>query len=198
MSSAETKMAIDALLSLSSDLPPEEDITTENATLMLIGNDIVQQTVDNSNTDVNVNVDCNKTSTQSVPPTPAPALTAQLNTVPHSPTPQTSSASTMPEDQNDTSESTDSQTTSTDTTLPNNKKKGTLVTKSFALPRRAKPVRTFKCGVQNCNQTFDSVKALNQHYQDTHPPVKYDLCTGQFSCSNENVETQIQTLRSDV
>ena len=74
-----------------------------------------------------------------------------------------------------------------DTTSNNNKKKGrsTLVTKSFTLPRRAKPVRTFKCGVQNCNQSFDSIKELNQHHQDMHPPVKCDLCTGQFSCPNE-------------
>ena len=70
--------------------------------------------------------------------------------------------------------------------MPANKeKKGTLVTKSFTLPRRVLPVRSFKCGVENCNQVFGAVKDLNQHHQDNHPPVKCDMCMKYFSCPNE-------------
>ena len=53
------------------------------------------------------------------------------------------------------------------------------------LPRRVRPVRSFKCGVENCNQVFGTVKDLNQHHWDNHPPVKCDMCTKYFSCPNE-------------
>ena len=86
---------------------------------------------------------------------------------------------------NDTTESTDNQTTNSDTVLANKEKRGTLVTKSFALPRRVQPVRSFKCGVENCNQAFGAVKDLNQHHRDNHPPVKCDMCMKYFSCHNE-------------
>ena len=65
------------------------------------------------------------------------------------------------------------------------RKKGTLITKSFTLPRRVRPVRSFKCGVENCNQVFGVVKDLNQHHWDNYPPVKCDMCTKYFSCPNE-------------
>ena len=57
-SSEETKIAIDALLSLGSDLPPEDDITKENATLMPIGNIAVPQSANSSevNGDNNANL----------------------------------------------------------------------------------------------------------------------------------------------
>ena len=45
--------------------------------------------------------------------------------------------------------------------------------------------QAFRCGVKNCKQSFSCVKELNQHHPDTHPPVKCDLCTSQFSCPNE-------------
>ena len=67
----------------------------------------------------------------------------------------------------------------------NKEKKGTLITKSFTLPRRVRPVRSFKCGVENCNQVFGVVKDLNQHHRDNHPPAKFDMCTKYFSCPNE-------------
>ena len=85
----------------------------------------------------------------------------------------------------DTIDLTDSQTTSSDSAPASKEKKGTLVTKNFALPRRARPVRSFKCGVQNCNQVFNAVKDLNQHHRDSHPPVKCDMCMEYFSCPNE-------------
>ena len=46
-------------------------------------------------------------------------------------------------------------------------------------------MRSFKSSVENCNQVFGAVKDLNQHHQDNHPPVKCDMCTKYFSCSNE-------------
>ena len=53
------------------------------------------------------------------------------------------------------------------------------------MPRRIRPVRSFKCGVENCNQVFGTVKDLNQHHRDNHPPVKCDMCTKYFSCPNK-------------
>ena len=64
-------------------------------------------------------------------------------------------------------------------------KKGSLVTKNFALPRRVRPTRSFKWGVEKCNQVFSAVKDLNQHHRDKHLPVKCDMCTKNFSCPNE-------------
>ena len=80
---------------------------------------------------------------------------------------------------------TDRQTTNSDSAPASKEKKGTLVTKNFALPRRVRPVRSFKCGVEKCNQVFSAVKDLNQHHRDSHPPVKCDMCTKYFSCPNE-------------
>ena len=51
VSSEETKIAIDALLSLGSDLPTEEDITDENATLMPVGNIVQPPEVNKPNED---------------------------------------------------------------------------------------------------------------------------------------------------
>ena len=151
----------------------------KNVTLMPTGSVAKQQNVDTSRIETEtIRGPLNPLQTQPNPPIPAPILTPQAPPVP--PLPQK-----KPDDKQDTSESTDSQSTSMDTNLTSNKKKGTLVTRSFALPWRAKPVRLFKCGVCDCNQVFGSVKDLNQHHQDNHPLAKCDICTGQFSWPNE-------------
>ena len=119
-------------------------------------------------------------------PTPAPA-----------PIPQEDPTDGELVTNNDTTESTDSQATSSDTAPVNKEKKCTLITKSFTLPRRVRPVRSFKCGVENCNQVFGTVKDLNQHHQDNHPPVKCDMYTKYFSCPNKMLK-QIQALWNNV
>ena len=86
---------------------------------------------------------------------------------------------------NNTVDSTDSQTSNSNTTPESKEKKGTLVTRSFALPRRTRLTRSFKCSIENCNQKFGAVKDLNQHHRDQHPPVKCDMCMESFSCPNE-------------
>ena len=99
MSSEETKIAIDALLSLGSDLPSEDDITKENATLMPISNIAVPQSANSSDMNGDNNANLQVVPDQSTSPTPAPT-----------PTPQRKSTTTTSGGQNDTSESTDSQT----------------------------------------------------------------------------------------
>ena len=98
-SSEETKVAIEALLSLGNDVIPENDITAENSALVPIGintpptvNDTLDTVTDNQN-----NVTDQPTNSASIP---APAQTPQLDC--------TDDDSTQA---NDTTESTDSQTT---------------------------------------------------------------------------------------
>ena len=172
-SSEETKVAIEALLSLGNDVIPENDITAENSALVPIGsnapptvNDTLDTVTDNQN-----NVTDQPTNSAFIP---VPAQTPQLDC--------TDDDSTQA---NDTTESTDSQTTTPNSAPAKKEKKGTLVTKNFVLPRRTRPTRTFKCGVEKCNETFNAVKDLNQHHRDKHPPVKCDMCSKYFSCPNE-------------
>ena len=169
----ETKIAIDALLSLGNDVIPENDITTENSALVPVGLNIPPIVEDNPD----ITNDSKKDEpSQPTPPVPAPAP---------APMPQADPTDGDLVANNDTTESTDSQATSSDTVLANKEKKGTLVTKSFTLPRRVRPVRSFKCSVEICNQVFGVVKDLNQHHRDNHPPVKCDMCMKYFSCPNK-------------
>ena len=172
-SSKETKIAIDALLSLGSDIIPEEDITAENSALVPVGLNVPPNA--EGNPDV-TNDSKNEVSDQPNPlaPTPAPA-----------PIPQADPTDGELVTNNDTTESIDSQATNSDNAPENKEKKGTLITKSFTLPRRVQQVRSFKCSVENCNQVFGMVKDLNQHHRDNHPPVKCDMCTKYFSCPNK-------------
>ena len=172
-SSEETKVAIEALLSLGNDVIPENDITAENSALVPIGinapptiNDNLDTVTDNQN-----DVTDQPTNSASIP---APAQIPQLDCTDDNLT-----------EANDTTESTDSQTTTSNSAPEKKENKGTLVTKNFALPRRTRPTRTFRCGVEMCNETFNAVKDLNQHHRDKHPPVKCDMCSKYFSCPNE-------------
>ena len=69
-SNEETKIAIDSLLSLGSDMIPEDDITTENASLVPI---VSNTTVNNKTTPGRNEEPDNDTQIQPDPPTPAPA-----------------------------------------------------------------------------------------------------------------------------
>ena len=166
-------MAIEALLSLGNDVIPENDITADNSALVPIGINAPPTVNDNQDTvnDDQNNVTDQPTNSASIP---EPAQTLQLDCTDEDST-----------ENKDTTESTDSQTTTPNSAPAKKEKKGTLVTKNFALPRRIQPTRTFKCGLEKCNQTFSAVKDLNQHHRDKHPPVKCDMCTEYFSCPNE-------------
>ena len=173
VSSEETKVAVEALLSLGNDVIPEDDITAENSALVPIGN--------NAPPTVNDKLDTVSESHNGVTdrppnsaPIPAPAQTPQLDCTVDDLTVN-----------KDTTESTDSQTTTPESAPAKKEKKGTLVTKNFALRRRIPPTRSFRCGVEKCNQVFSAVKDLNQYHRDNHPPVKCDMCTKHFSCPNE-------------
>ena len=124
-SNEETKIAIDALLSLGNDIMPDNDITVENSALVPVGQNP-------SNTTVSVVVD--KDADVQIPPNP-PTLDQpeennadyQLQPDPPAPTP-TSTPPAQPgldssklENKNKSSESTDSQSTSMDN--PDNSKK---------------------------------------------------------------------------
>ena len=161
--SEETTVAIEALLSLGNDVIPENDITAENSKLVPIGINVRPSIDDNPDT---ATVGQKAVPNQLTPlaPTLAPTQIPQLI-----PTDDDSKKN------KDMTDSTDNQTTSSDSAPATKEKKGTLITKNFALPRRARPVRSFKCGVQNCNQVFNAVKELNQHHRDNHPPVKCDV-----------------------
>ena len=143
---------------MGNDVIPENDITAENSALVPVGLNVPPNVEDNPDV---TNDSKNDVPSQPTPsplaPVPAPAPISQAD-----PTDGDLVAN------NNTTELTDSQATSSDTTPAN---KGTLVTKSFMLPRRVQPVRSFKCGVENCNQVFGAVKDLNQHHRDNHPPV---------------------------
>ena len=132
-SSKETKVAIEALLSLGNDVIPENDITAENSALVPIG--INAPPIGNDNDIDNVKDSQNDVSNQPTPsaPIPAPAQAPQL---------ECTNDDLIAN--KDTTESTDSQTTSSDAVPAKKEKKGTLVTKNFTLPRRARPTRSFK------------------------------------------------------
>ena len=172
-SSEETKVTIEALLSLGNDVIPENDITAENSALVPIGINAPPTINDNLDT---VNDSQNDVSDQPTisAPISAPAQTPQLD--------HTDDDLIV---NKDTTESTDSQTTTPDSVPAKKEKKGTLVTKNFALPRRIRPTRSFKCSVEKCNQVLSAVKDLNQHHRNKHPPVKCNMCTKYFSCPNE-------------
>ena len=122
--SDETKIAIDALLSLGNDVIPENDITAENSALVPVGLNVPPTVEDNP--DITNDSKKDEPSQPTPPaPAPAPALIPQAD-----PTDSDLVAN------NDTTESTDSQATSSDTAPVNKEKKGTLVKKSFVLPRR--------------------------------------------------------------
>ena len=160
---------IEALLSLGNDVIPENDIMAENAALVPIGINAPPIVSDNLDTANNSQKDASNqpTNSASIPaPIQAPAQPSQP-------------------DRTDDDLSAISQTTSSDGTPAKKEKKGTLVTKNFVLPRRIRSTRSFKCGVEKCNQVFSAIKDLNQHHRDKHPPVKCDMCTKYFSCPNE-------------
>ena len=115
---------------------PENDITAENSDLVPIEINVPPSVDDNPDT---VTDGQNAVPNQPNPPAPTPAPVQ----IPQSdPTDDDSKAN------KDMIDSTDSQTTSSDSAPASKEKKGTLVTKNFMLPRRARPVRSFKCGVQ--------------------------------------------------
>ena len=130
---------------MGSDITPEEDITVENSALVPVGLNIPPNAEGNPDVTSDSN---NEVSDQPNPPAPTPAP---------APIPQADPTEDDLETNNETTESTDSQATSSDTVPVNKEKKGTLITKSFALPRRVQPVRSFKCGVEKCNQVFGAV-----------------------------------------
>ena len=123
-SSEETKVAIGALLSLGNDVIPENDITAENSALVPVGIN-VPLSVDNNLETVNDEQD--DVPNQPTPPALIPAP-AQI--------PQPDPINDNPMANKDTTDSTDSLTSSTDSAPASKEKKGTLVTKNFALPRR--------------------------------------------------------------
>ena len=111
---------------MGSDIIPENDITAENSALVPVGLNIPPNV--GGNPDV-TNDSKNEVPNQPTPPAPIPAP---------APIPQADPTDGELATNNDTSESTDSQATSSDTALVNKEKKGTLITKSFALPRRVR------------------------------------------------------------
>ena len=155
-SSEETKIAIDALLSLGNDIPLENDITAENSVLMPVdrSNDNTTEVTENQNAKVNDLPIAENLPTPPAPP-PAPAQNQQSD----------STDEDITKTNNNKVDSTDSQTSNSNTAPANNKRKGTLVTRSFALPRRTRLNRSFKCSVENCNRKFSAVKDLNQPSQ---------------------------------
>ena len=159
---------------MGNDVILENDITTENSALVPVGLNVPPNVEDNL--EVTIDSKNDVPSQPTPPPTPVPAP---------APIPQADPTDGDLVANNDTTKSTDSQATSSDTAPANKEKKGTLVTKSFTLPRTVRPVRSFKCSVENCNQVFGAIKDLNQHHRDNHPPVKCDMCMKYFSCPNE-------------
>ena len=117
-SSEETKVAIEALLSLGNNVIPENDITAENSALVPVGINVPPSVDDNPDT---VNDGQNVVPNQPTPPAPIPAP-AQI--------PQ--SDPTDDDSMANKNDSTDSRTTSSDSAPASKEKKGTLVTKNFA------------------------------------------------------------------
>ena len=110
-SSEETKIAIDVLLSLGSDIIPENDITTENSALVPAGLNIPPNV--EGNPDV-INDSKNDVPSQPTPPAPVPTP---------APIPQADPTDGDLAANNNTTESTDSRATSSDTTPGNKEKK---------------------------------------------------------------------------
>ena len=180
-SSEEMRIAIDALLSLGNDVIPEIDITAENSALMPVSKNIPSRDNDNSTEypeNQNIKDDDQSTAENLQTPPTLPPAPAQFQ-----PIDSTGEDTSMTN--NNTADSMDSQHSKSNTTPKSKEKKGTLVTRSFALLRRTRLNRSFRCSIENCNQKFGAVKDLNQHHQDQHPPVKCDMCTESFSCPNE-------------
>ena len=109
---------------MSNDVIPENDITAENSALVPVGLNIPPNGEDNPDV-----TNGSKNDVPSQPSSPAPAPTP-------APIPQADPIDDDLVANNDRTKSTDSQTTSSDTAPANEEKKGTLVTKSLALPRR--------------------------------------------------------------
>ena len=109
---------------MGNDVIPENDITTENSVLVPVGINIPTSVKDKPDIANDIQ---NVVPNRPTPPAPvtAPAQIPQLD-----PTNDDSVAN------NNTTDSTNSQMTSSDTVPASKEKKGTLVTKSFALLRR--------------------------------------------------------------
>ena len=112
-SSEETKVAIEALLSLGNDVIPENDITAENSALVPIGINAPPTVNDNLDTVNDSQNDVTDQPTNSAP-IPAPAQTPQFYCTDDNLTVN-----------KDTTESTDSQTTTPDSVPAKKEKKGT-------------------------------------------------------------------------
>ena len=62
-------------------------------------------------------------------------------------------------------------------TVPVNKR---FVTVEYKLKRKRRRTRKFRCG--KCDRSFESQREVNNHFKDTHPPVKCDFCDRSFAC----------------
>ena len=63
------------------------------------------------------------------------------------------------------------------TTVPVHKR---FVTVKYKLKRRGCHARKFPCG--KCGNSYNTQKGVNNHFKETHPPVKCDYCDHSFSC----------------
>ena len=97
------------------------------------------------------------------------------------PKPRQRSAS-KPPPKGDRNESTTSDTVSTDSRpVPGDKKVGQLITTDHKLKRSNKP-RTFRC--QQCAFRSDTQGKMNDHFRNSHPPVKCPECDDTFTTPN--------------
>ena len=55
-----------------------------------------------------------------------------------------------------------------------------FVTVEYKLKRKHRRTRKFRCG--KCDQSFESQRDVNNHFKNTHPPVKCDFCDRSFAC----------------
>ena len=62
-------------------------------------------------------------------------------------------------------------------TVPVNKR---FVTVEYKLKRKRRRTRKFRC--VKCDRSFESQRKVNNHFKDTHPPVKCDFCDRSFAC----------------
>ena len=127
----ETKTVIAALLSLGTDLPrPEDDITTENVSLVPIN-----------------------------PSNPGAGNKEPVSI-------ETSDDTKKPSDIKNT--------------VPVHK---SFLTVEYKLKRKHQCTRWFPCAqCNNSDNSYNSQKEVNQHFKETHPPVKCDYCDHSFSC----------------
>ena len=50
----------------------------------------------------------------------------------------------------------------------------------YKLKHKRRRTRKFRCG--KCDRSFESQREVNNHFKDTHPPVKCDFCDRSFAC----------------